>query len=113
MSEQNLVRACLRELRARGCMVIRINSGAMSGEHKGKRRFVRFHDAPGCSDIIGMTLRGTFLAVEVKIGKNRPTDLQRAFLDDVNIRGGIGLVVVDDTSGMWDAIVQAETKGGA
>lgn len=110
MSETNLVRACLRELRSRGCFVWRQNSGAnvIPASAGQPRRFVRFNDAPGCSDIIGVTPWGRFLAIECKVGRNKPTDKQRAFLDAVTAAGGIALVVTDDTAGMWDAIEQAK-----
>lgn len=107
MSEQNLVRSILRELRARGCMVIRINSGAMSGDHKGKRWFMRFNDAPGCSDIIGMlpiSMGSRFIAVEAKVGRNKVTPLQQAFLSDVAAHGGVALIVRDNCDDLWQAI---------
>lgn len=52
----------------------------------------------GTSDIIGFLKDGRFLAVEVKAGKNQPTDLQQEFIDSVNAAGGIGFVAwsVDD-----------------
>ncbi len=52
----------------------------------------------GTSDIIGMMRDGRFLAVEVKAGKNKPTQLQQEFVDQVNEDGGLAFVVwsVDD-----------------
>lgn len=52
----------------------------------------------GTSDIIGFLKDGRFLAVEVKAGKNQPTDLQQEFIDSVTESGGIGFVAwsVDD-----------------
>lgn len=52
----------------------------------------------GTSDIIGFLKDGRFLAVEVKAGKNTPTQLQQEFIDSVNEAGGLGFVAwsVDD-----------------
>lgn len=45
----------------------------------------------GVSDILGIW-EGKFLAIEVKAGRNRPTEDQVAFIDTVNDRGGIGII---------------------
>ncbi len=42
----------------------------------------------GSSDIIGWTREGLFLAIEVKCGKTRITEAQRAFIDAVQAAGG-------------------------
>lgn len=59
---------------------------------------------PGTSDIIGFMKDGRFLAVEVKAGKNQPTQLQQDFIDSVNEAGGIGFVAwsVDDCEAVLD-----------
>jgi hypothetical protein len=93
--ETDIVRACLAYLRARGVFAFRVNSGAVAGEHKGKRRFVRFNGAKGCSDILGVLPGGRFLAVEAKRPGNRPTADQAAFLAAVSAAGGLALVVHD------------------
>lgn len=48
----------------------------------------------GISDIIGV-VRGRFVAIELKVGKNRPTALQSRFLDEVRRALGIGIVAYD------------------
>lgn len=108
MSEQNLVRACLRELRARGCLAFRVNSGGMVAEYKGRKRFVKFNGAAGCSDVLAiLPPHGTLIACECKIGKNRLTENQAEFLAEVNAAGGIGLVVRDNCDDLWEAIRKA------
>ena len=47
----------------------------------------------GSSDIIGILPGGKFLAIECKTGSGRLTRDQRAFLDDVNAMGAVGVVV--------------------
>jgi hypothetical protein len=65
----------------------RMNTGAYAvGD-----RFVRF-GFPGLSDIIGQTVSGAFLAIEVKRAGKVPTDDQRAFLELVTKSGGVSFV---------------------
>jgi hypothetical protein len=35
---------------------------------------------------------GKFVAIECKIGRNKPTDLQNAYLEEIRKRGGIAIV---------------------
>lgn len=89
-----------------GVVAWRANVGAMRGEHKGKRWFVRF-GAPGMSDLVGwretpvVRLMGgldlhmtmpRWLAIEVKRPGEHPTPAQLAFLERVRRAGGIALV---------------------
>ena len=100
--ESDLVTEALRFLnRIPGVVAWRTNVGAVSADHKGKRRFVRF-GFPGLSDIIGWSERphgpqvpeglrwASFLAVECKSATGRLTPQQQGFLDLVNKAGGIG-----------------------
>jgi hypothetical protein len=91
--ETDLVRTCLQLLRLRGILAWRVNSGAALGEHRGKRRFVRFNTARGCSDILGILPGGRFLAVEAKLPGRQPTADQAAFLGAVEAAGGLAIVV--------------------
>ena len=93
--ETDLVRVCLAYLRLRGVFAWRVNSGAVAGEHGGKRRFVRFNGAKGCSDVLGILPGGRFLAVETKMPGRKTTPHQQAFLDAVRAAGGLALVVRD------------------
>lgn len=95
-NETDLVRACLQLLRLHGVVCWRQNSGAVAGEHKGKRRFVRFNSARGCSDILGiLPPTGRLVAIEVKLPGRKPTADQAGFLDAVRAAGGVGLVIRD------------------
>jgi hypothetical protein len=65
----------------------RMNTGAYAvGD-----RYVRF-GFPGLADIIGQTVSGAFLAIEVKRAGKVPTDDQRAFLELVARSGGVSFV---------------------
>ena len=101
--ESDLVCEALRFLnRIPGVVAWRTNVGAVSADHKGKRRFVRF-GFPGLADIIGWKeeaedVRGAivcwarFVAIEIKTGTGKLTPQQQGFLDLVNKSGGIGFV---------------------
>lgn len=70
----------------------RFNSGAsMVGEGKAQR-FVRYHTAKGCSDILGQLKDGRFLAIEVKRLSGKVTPDQAAFLAKVQQNGGVAFV---------------------
>lgn len=55
----------------------------------------------GISDILCLK-DGVFLAVEAKFGDNKPTPLQKGFLNSVNAAGGIGVVVNETTVGSFE-----------
>lgn len=46
----------------------------------------------GVSDIIGFDQNGRFVAVEVKVGKDKLSEEQTQFLKDVQAAGGIAIV---------------------
>lgn len=94
--EKDILCTCRAYLRAIGALAIRINSGAAVAEYKGKRRFVRHNDTPGCADLV-CCLQGRFVSVEVKRSGSR-TDPKRkaeqvAFAASVAKAGGVALVV--------------------
>lgn len=91
--ETALVKACLALLKLRGILAWRNNSGAfVLGEGAG-RRFFRA-GLVGSSDIFGvLPPKGRFLAVEVKVGRNRPTAKQQLFAAAVRDSGGLALTV--------------------
>lgn len=116
-----------------GVVAWRQNTGAMFGEHKGKRWAVRF-GYPGLSDIIGWqhwcgrlramrhpipgsancdACSARFLAIEVKRPGQYPTAQQQAFLDSVKAAGGIAIVArsVDDVARTLAAPRGGEERG--
>jgi len=94
MKEKELQAQIVQYLTLIGAKVIRVNSGAMSVDNGGKRSYVRFNSAPGCSDLI-VCLRGKFIAIEVKRKNKKPTDLQKSFLESITKAGGMAFVFDD------------------
>lgn len=99
LSESELVRDCISYLKIKGYEVLRVNSGlvVLDPQNSGRKRIIRLAKA-GTSDIIACAPDGTFVAIECKTGKNKPTFHQRQFLQNIEKRGGIALIVrsVDD-----------------
>jgi hypothetical protein len=102
-AERDILAACMLLLNLKGAFVWRANSGAMTVYGPGgKKRFVRFNGAPGCSDVLGLLppragrgVYGVFIAVEVKKPGGRLTPSQASFLGRVQAKGGVGLCVHD------------------
>jgi hypothetical protein len=96
--EKDVQKACLQWLALVGIFAFRVNSGAMTGDYKGKRRFMRFNSAAGCADLLGVLPDGRMLACEIKRPGKVPTEKQKAFLARVQQAGGVALfaVSVDD-----------------
>lgn len=70
-----------------------------TGQFKLEGRYIRMGEA-GISDVLGFMKDGRFLAIEAKVGKNKPTPLQQAFLADVRGSGGVGILAysLDDVT---------------
>jgi hypothetical protein len=59
-----------------------------------KGQFRRFVGLRGVSDVIGFhATKGRFLAVEIKVGRDRLSPEQEQFLNAVNRAGGVGIIV--------------------
>lgn len=97
MSEQQLVNECKSYLNSKGCFVWRNNSGVTRSSYinaRGVRSDRMWRSGVrGASDIIGVFTDGRFIAIECKVGYNKPTPHQTLFLDEVKSRGGIAGVV--------------------
>lgn len=103
-AETDLVRAVLEYLQLRGIPSWRNNTGAATYiDRYGKKRFVRY-GIPGGFDILGLIPpTGRFLAIECKVGKNKPTAKQIEFWDTVLDAGGLA-VVAYDLDDVFDAL---------
>lgn len=93
MKETQLVKQIKDYLNYQGHMVDRTNSGVirLTSESNGRGRMIRLARA-GTADITGCSKSGRFLAVECKVGKNKTTDLQNQYLEEVKRRGGIAVI---------------------
>lgn len=93
-SEQDLVNAIISLITLRGGVAIRVNSGMIPIDNgDGTRRVLRGAPA-GTADIIAC-YRGRFIAIECKIGRNKPTPLQVDFLERVSDAAGWAIVAYD------------------
>lgn len=91
MKEIHLQRAIVETLNYNHCLVWRTNSGLLGVGEGRSKRMVRVGYA-GQSDIQGIhKLSGRFIAIEVKLPetRNRVSDLQQQFLDNIFEAGGI------------------------
>lgn len=71
----------------------------------------------GTADICSIK-SGVFLAIETKFGRNKPTPMQRGFLESINAEQGFGFVVCEKRVGylaqwlhLFDAAVAAQASG--
>ena len=92
--ETPIVKSILQVLRFSRCLVWRNNTGGMKvGEDdeaadSARGRYVAFGLGTGSADIVGMTSKGRFFALEVKSETGRLTPEQRQWNLDVTARGG-------------------------
>ncbi|MBN2377040.1 MAG: VRR-NUC domain-containing protein [Sedimentisphaerales bacterium] len=69
--------------------------------------FFKVHGGPfqaaGVSDLIGL-VNGRFVAIELKVGSNKPTKLQSFFICTVKQAGGIAEVcyTLDEVKAVWE-----------
>jgi hypothetical protein len=52
-----------------------------------------FHGMKGGGDILGIIPNGTFLSIECKVGKNKPTAHQEKFMKNIAKNNGIAIWV--------------------
>lgn len=93
--EAEVLAACIGLLRWLRVPAFRVNSGAaVAVGRTGKRRYVRFNTAEGCSDLIAVAPgSGRIICIEVKAPGGRLWESQKAFLDNIRAAGGLALCV--------------------
>ncbi len=84
-SEAAIQVECRLALSAAGCLIWRQNTGVLPDK---TGRLIRFGLCVGSSDLIGISMDGLFLAVEVKSATGKPSAAQLAFIRAVRGRGG-------------------------
>jgi hypothetical protein len=87
--EKAIQKTILDWLEARGYICVKVNNGGIkkpNGSFIPPRR-------KGVADIIACSPSGRFLAIEVKRKGGIATKEQKAFLNDIDERNGIGMIV--------------------
>jgi hypothetical protein len=84
--EAGVQQAILDLLTAEGVWHLRMNTGAMTAEHNGRRRFVQFNTA-GTGDILADHPVHRFWWIEVKAERGRQSEAQREFQQLVEMFG--------------------------
>lgn len=85
MSERDIQKLCMDWLAANKVWHVRMNSGALSATHNGKRRFFRW-GLPGMADILAYG-RGKVYWLEVKAAKGKQSEDQELFQAEVEAEG--------------------------
>jgi hypothetical protein len=104
MTEQELKTLIIHYLNAKGHFAWVNNSGLVRNTYKNKSGQIKERawraGVKGGSDILGIAKDGRFIAIECKVGTNKPTDLQEYFLDEIKRRGGYAIVAytLDDVA---------------
>ena len=98
MKESELQQSILQYLALKRIFHYRNNSGALAGEHKGKRWFVRFGTV-GSPDIV-CVINGQFVGIEVKAPNGKQSEHQKEFQERLEAAGGRYLVAhsLDDVA---------------
>ena len=108
--EADVLKAVLRFLHIHPAVAWceRMNVGAQ--EING--RYVKFGFA-GCSDIIGQTKAGLFMAIECKGPRGKLTTYQMIFLKRVERAGGVAIVARDvrDVAQVLDGLLRRKPDG--
>lgn len=106
-SHNSLVQAILDYLKLKKCFAWRINSGIIK-----KGNYVIRLAPAGCSDVIGFTPDGKFLAVEAKRKPDKPTAAQLKFLHEVRTRNGFACVVyeIEELFDEWKSYASKTAK---
>jgi hypothetical protein len=85
MTAKELTKQVLKELELRGVWVWRQNNIHVQGR--------TFNGKRGVPDIIGVNKKGKFIGIEIKAGKDRMSEFQEAFKEEIEKRGAVYLVV--------------------
>lgn len=89
MKESEVQKLILDYLRLNGCLVFKVNNG---GVYIKSRDCYMKGPIKGVPDIVGLTSKGRFIGVEVKVKYNKPSAEQLSFLAEIKKRKGIALV---------------------
>jgi hypothetical protein len=105
MSETSELNAAIVELGTRrGGYFWRNNTGSV---HRSGGRWLRF-GLPGSGDVLGC-YRGRFVSIETKTGRDKESEKQIEFCEDIKRAGGYAFFVrsIDEAIAVLDAIDEA------
>jgi hypothetical protein len=85
LTAKELTKQVLKELELRGVWVWRQNNIHVQGR--------TFNGLRGVPDIIGVNKKGKFIGIEIKAGKDRMSEFQETFKEEIEKRGAVYLVV--------------------
>lgn len=91
--ESLILKTCLASLEYASVFHYRNNTGAMVGEYKGKKRFIRYGVA-GAPDIVAVW-GGLFVGIECKSSDGRLSEDQKRFGAELEKAGGVYAIVRD------------------
>lgn len=91
--ESVVLKQCLEYLKLKGICAWRQNSGSFAGEHKGKKRFVKFSGADGITDLVGVLPNGKFIGIEIKRPGGKPKPHQEEFMRMIIRNNGVAFWV--------------------
>lgn len=87
-----LTRCIIAYLRLQGCQAERVSStGRVIADHTGGQKWIKGNGTKGTADI-SATIRGRSVKVEVKIGRDRQSEAQRAYQREVEQAGGVYVI---------------------
>ena len=97
--EGQILTAILQYLAAKHIFAMRMNTGAVASEYKGKKRFVRF-GTPGCADILAfktvhigiVNIYTVPVWIEAKTAKGKQSELQKSFQWKVESEGHLYII---------------------
>ena len=87
--EKDLQKAIKDYLELKGFIVVKFNSTGIY--NKARDQYIPL-PRRGVSDLIACTKDGRFVAIEVKVGKNKATQEQLDFLEDIRAHNGIAML---------------------
>ena len=87
MNEHEIQTYMMNLLKLEKVLVFRINQG--------RRGHIKMTSREGLSDLIGITPKGKFFAVECKAYKGKLSEAQIEFMDDIVKNNGLAYVVYD------------------
>jgi len=92
MTHNELKSACMQALEVLGYLPLNFFAG---GGINIKGKYFPRKNTKGVSDIVACSPTGLFIACEIKVGYDKPSEMQQNFLQNVAEKGGYAFIVYD------------------